>query len=158
MRTGIVVLALSTALAIGAPGAVAATTTSTLPANPTEQARALVQASALRAMKQNWAGAEESARAAIALDRTLADGWHHLGIALAKQGRTAEATAAWEEALLRDPDHTAALEGLGRLYAATGKRNEAEALLDRLRPLDDRRAGTLRHAIELGGSPADRKR
>jgi Flp pilus assembly protein TadD len=124
--------------------------------SPTDQARALVGLATLRAVKQNWAGAEEAARAATALDPTMADAWHELAHALAGQDRTGEAIAAWEEALLRDPQHTAALEGLGRLYAAHGERARAEALLERLRPLDDARAATLHHAIELGGAPGAR--
>jgi len=124
--------------------------------SPTDDARALVAQAALRAVKQNWAGAEEAARAATELDRTLPDAWDELARALAAQGRETEAVAAWEEALLRDPQHAAALEGLGRLYASRGQRRKAKALLERLRPLDDTRAATLHHAIELAPRPAGR--
>lgn len=126
-------------------------------ASPTEEARALVARSALRAMKQNWTGAEDAARAAIALDRTLPDAWHALARALAAQDRPADAAAAWEEALLRDPQHLDALEGLGRLYVAMGEREKADALLARLRPLDDRRAATLHHAIETADGAGEKQ-
>lgn len=124
----------------------------TLPgASPAEEARALLATASLRALKQNWEGAETAAREATALDPTLADAWHELAHALAMEHRSKEAVAAWEEALLRDPQHAAALEGLGRLYVSLGELAKAEALLARLRPLDDRRAATLHHAIELAG-------
>jgi tetratricopeptide (TPR) repeat protein len=155
MRSAVVVV-LGVLSLLAPPRAVAQSTPPASVRSPAEEARRLAATAALRALKQNWEGAEEAARAAIALDKSLADAWHQLASALAKRKEPDEAAAAWEEALLRDPQHLAALEGLGRLYAARGEREKAEALLGRLRPLDDRRAATLHHAIELAGTPADR--
>jgi tetratricopeptide (TPR) repeat protein len=155
-------LGLVVALALGAPvgprpAGAEPTTPTTAPArSPADDARALVDLAELRAVKQNWEGAEEAARRAIELDRALPAAWHALACALEGQGQAADAIAAWEEALARDPQYAEALEGLGRLYAEQGKRKKAEALLERLRPLDDARAATLHHAIDLAGRPAAR--
>ena len=50
------------------------------------------------------------------------------------------------------PDFPQAMEYLGETYVLMGKPTEAQALLDRLRPLDAKLAGQLEAAIKGGGS------
>lgn len=154
MRMWAVPIVVAGALVAGVASAQQTPPTTAPGRTPAEEARALVIKAERRALKQNWAGAEEAARAATVLDRTAPDAWHVLGRALARLDRATEAVAALEEALLREPQHLDALETLGRLYVQLGERAKAEALLARLRPLDDRRAATLHHAIELAGGPS----
>jgi tetratricopeptide (TPR) repeat protein len=62
-------------------------------------------------------------------------------------GRYPESLQAYGEALRLRPDFPEALEYLGEVYAGLGRLDDARRVLERLRPLDARRAGELAEAI-----------
>jgi tetratricopeptide (TPR) repeat protein len=68
----------------------------------------------------------ESYGRAIAMDSKLADGHFGLGKALRAIGRHAEAIAALEETVRRQPNHHKALNRLGGGYLETGRWTDAE--------------------------------
>ena len=74
------------------------------------------------------------------------------GHALKKRGLYDDSVKAYQEALRLRPDFPQAMEYLGETYVLMGKPTEAQALLDRLRPLDAKLAGQLEAAIKGGGS------
>jgi Flp pilus assembly protein TadD len=59
---------------------------------------------------------------------------------------------AYGQALRLRPDFPQAIEYLGETYALMGKREEAQQMLDRLRPLDANLAAQLERAMKGGGS------
>ena len=99
-----------------------------------------------RVMK-DWAAAEAAFRQAIVQQPTFADAWNELGYALRNQRRYGESVDAYHEALRLRPDFPEALEYLGEAYVQMGKLAEAQAILDRLRPLDPREAEELAKVI-----------
>jgi tetratricopeptide (TPR) repeat protein len=64
-------------------------------------------------------------RRAVELDPRDARAWHELGDALATDGFTGEAAAAFRRALELDPDDEAALTALGHIEAAMGRTDSA---------------------------------
>jgi Flp pilus assembly protein TadD len=60
-----------------------------------------------------------------------ASAWHHLGEALATEGRTAEADAAFRRAVDLDPDDEVALTHLGHTAVASGRKDEGVDYLAR---------------------------
>ena len=61
-----------------------------------------------------------------------------LGLACEQKGRFGEARAALERSLVGSRDHVSGLAGLGHLFGATGQREEALRMLDRLNRLASR--------------------
>ena len=59
-----------------------------------------------------------------------AQAWHHLGDALATEGRSDEATAAFRKALELDPDDDGAMTHLGHTAFQTGRGDEGVKLLE----------------------------
>lgn len=57
--------------------------------------------------------------------------WHHLGDALATEGRTQEAESAFRRAVELDPDDEVALTHLGHTAVAAGRRDEGVGYLTR---------------------------
>ena len=99
-----------------------------------------------------WQDAAESFREATELKPDFPEAWSELGHALKKRGLYDDSVKAYQEALRLRPDFPQAMEYLGEAYVLMGKRTEAQALLDRLRPLDAKLAGQLEAAIKGGGS------
>jgi Flp pilus assembly protein TadD len=104
----------------------------------------------LLSVKQDWPQAEEVFRAALDKDAERGDVWRGLGYVLRKQGRTSDALQAYERATSLAPNDPDALLGLGECYVALGRKEDAAALVERLRDLDKRHAATLHHVIEAG--------
>jgi Flp pilus assembly protein TadD len=75
--------------------------------------------------------AVEHLRRATELAPEQAAAWHHLGEALAAEGRTGEADAAFRRAVELDPDDQVALMHLGHTSLATGRQDEGVELLAR---------------------------
>jgi tetratricopeptide (TPR) repeat protein len=96
---------------------------------------------------QDWTAAVAAFRRAIALRAGFADAWNELGFALRQQGRYPESLDAYGEALRLRPDFPEALEYLGEAYVKLGRLDEARRVLERLRPLDARRAAELDEEI-----------
>lgn len=70
-------------------------------------------------------------RRATELAADDAAGWHHLGEALAAEGSTSEADAAFRRAVELDPDDQVALTHLGHTSLAAGREEEAVGYLAR---------------------------
>jgi cytochrome c-type biogenesis protein CcmH/NrfG len=66
------------------------------------------------------------------------------------QQRFSEALPAYEEALRLRPNDPPALEQLGEAYVALGRADDAQTVLEQLRPLDAPLAATLAHVIRTG--------
>lgn len=75
--------------------------------------------------------AVEHLRRATELAPQDADAWHHLGEALAAEGRTAEADGAFRRAVELDPEHGEALTHLGHTSLAEGRNEEGVGYLAR---------------------------
>lgn len=60
---------------------------------------------------------------------------YHIGLALARQGRSEEAAAAFREVLRREPDHRGALQNLARVAAILNLEDERRRSLDRFQEL-----------------------
>lgn len=76
-------------------------------------------------------GAVEHLRRATELDPGHAGAWHHLGEALAAEGRTEEADAAFRKAVEIDPTDQFALTHLGHTSLAAGRNDEGVGYLAR---------------------------
>jgi len=100
----------------------------------------------------DWAEAETAFRSALLLRPTFAEAWSELGYVLRTQGRYRESLDAYGEALRLRPEFPEALEYLGEAYVQLGRIDAARRILDRLRPLDPRRAAELDEAIRQGRS------
>jgi tetratricopeptide (TPR) repeat protein len=96
----------------------------------------------------DWGAAADAFRRALALRAAFPDAWNELGFALRNQGRYIEALAAYDEALRQRPDFPEALEYLGEAYVKLGRLDDAQRVLDRLRPLDPGRAAELAEEIK----------
>src|SRR5262245_57034345 len=96
----------------------------------------------------NWQDAETSFREATEQKPDFPEAWSELGHALKKRGLYDDSVKAYQEALRLRPDFPQAMEYLGETYVRMGKRTEAQALLDRLRPLDAKLAGQLEAAMK----------
>src|SRR5262245_8120366 len=99
-----------------------------------------------------WQKAETSFREATELKPDFPEAWSELGHALKKRGLYDDSVKAYQEALRLRPDFPQAMEYLGETYVRMGKRAEAQALLDRLRPLDAKLARELESAMKGEGS------
>ena len=95
----------------------------------------------------DWAGAESALRSALALRPAFPEAWSELGYALRHLGRYGESLAAYDEALRLRPDFPEALEYLGEAFVKLRRLDEARRILDRLRPLDPKRAAELEDVI-----------
>jgi tetratricopeptide (TPR) repeat protein len=86
----------------------------------------------IHARATNWAEAETAYRAAAQLRPESTDPLAALGLLYADQGRFADAFAAFDKLLAREPDHFAALYQLGRVASLSGQRlADGEAALRR---------------------------
>jgi Flp pilus assembly protein TadD len=113
------------------------------------------------ALESDPRGAEESLGRltdAAALDPDYAPVWLRLGDALARQGRNAEARAAYEKAIELDADQDRARRGLGQALLASGEIQDAVEVLQetaRRHPDDGPTAAVLAQAY---GRLGDRQR
>ncbi len=71
---------------------------------------------------KNWAAAEASLRDAAKVRPDATEPIANLGLLFADQGRYADAFAAFDQVLARDPDHFAVVYQLGRVAALSGQR------------------------------------
>jgi Flp pilus assembly protein TadD len=90
--------------------------------------------------------AVENLRRATELAAEDARAWHHLGEALAAEGLTEEADAAFRHAVELDPDDQVALTHLGHTSLAAGRQDEA---VDHLARAADNIQGASTAAISL---------
>lgn len=95
----------------------------------------------------DWAAAEAAFRSALVLRPTFPEAWSELGYALRNQGRYQESLVAYDRALRLRPDFPEALEYLGEAYVKLRRLDDARRILDRLRPLDGKRAEELDEVI-----------
>ena len=95
----------------------------------------------------DWAAAEASFRNALFLRADFPEAWSELGYALRNLGRYEDSLAAYDEALRRRPEFPEALEYLGEAYVKLRRLDDARRILDRLRPLDPKRAEELADVI-----------
>ena len=98
----------------------------------------------------DWAGAETAFRSALILRPAFPEAWSELGYALRHLGRYGESLRAYAEALRLRPDFPEALEYLGEAYVKLQRPDDARRILDRLRPLDPKRAEELDAVIRSG--------
>lgn len=89
-----------------------------------ERARFLFALAARALVVRDWAQAETVAREGLALAAS-AEGLWVLGEALARQGRTAEASSLWHKALVTDPGHRGTRLSLALYHDERGETFEA---------------------------------
>jgi tetratricopeptide (TPR) repeat protein len=97
---------------------------------------------------EKWPEAETSFREATELKPDFPEAWNELGHARKKRGLYDDSVKAYQEALRLRPDFPQAMQYLGETYVRMGKRPEAQAMLDRLRPLDAKLASQLEAAMK----------
>ncbi|MBT2365052.1 tetratricopeptide repeat protein [Streptomyces sp. ISL-10] len=78
-------------------------------ARAVSEAKALVQAGALQSQYQDFAGAARTFRRVLELDPDNKVAWYNLGVIAQRDGRAADARAAYDKALKIDPTFAAAL-------------------------------------------------
>ncbi len=85
--------------------------------------------------QQKTAEARESFERALKLRAgypdTLANSWNNLGLLAAREGRTGEAVAYFQEALKLSPDHLIALDNLGSAYRQQKRWDDARKTYER---------------------------
>ena len=96
---------------------------------------------------KDWPTAVGAFRRAVDLSPDNADAWNELGYALRNVGRYQDSLDAYDVALRLRPNFPEALEYLGEAYVKMGRLDEARRVLDRLRPLDRKRAAELADVI-----------
>jgi len=89
----------------------------------------------LSVFTRQWDRAIEQLRGAIDLDKTYWIDHCFLGRAYEQKGQMAQAIAASQEALQLDPEHSEIWSALGHAYAVSGKKTEAQKVLDHLTEL-----------------------
>ena len=96
---------------------------------------------------KEWSVAVASFRKATELKPDSAEAWNELGYALRHVGQYPDSVKAYDEALRLKPRFPEALEYLGEAYVKMGQLEEARRVLDRLRPMDRKRAQELADEI-----------
>jgi len=142
-------LALALALMVAAPAAALAESA------PTPSSRGPVQTPAeeeygkgVRAKRaKEWSVAVASFKKATELKPDFPEAWNELGYALRNVGNYPDSVKAYDEALRLKPRFPEALEYLGEAYVKMGQVEEARKVLERLKPLDRKRAQELADEI-----------
>ena len=142
-------LALALALMVAAPVAALAESA------PTPSSRGPVQTPAeeeygkgVRAKRaKEWSVAVASFKKATELKPDFPEAWNELGYALRHVGNYPDSVKAYDEALRLKPRFPEALEYLGEAYVKMGQVEEARKVLERLKPLDRKRAQELADEI-----------
>ena len=94
-------------------------------------------------VSKDWPTAVTAFRRSVDLRPDFADAWNELGYALRNVGRDQESLDAYDVALRLRPNFPEALEYLGEAYVKLGRLEDARRVLERLRPLDRKRAEEL---------------
>jgi tetratricopeptide (TPR) repeat protein len=100
--------------------------------------------------EKQWAKAAAAFQSAVRLNPRYAEAWNGLGFALRNQGKYPESIKAYDQALRLRPDFPEALGSLGEAYVRVRRIDDARQVLDRLKPLDPKRAAELADVIEKG--------
>ena len=87
---------------------------------------------------------------AVSLKPAFPEAWNELGFALRNQGNYPDSLKAYDEPLRLRPNFPEALEYLGEAYVKLGRVDDAQKVLERLKPLDAARAAELSEAIAKG--------
>lgn len=82
--------------------------------------------------QKDWPAAQQKLDSVRASDPNNADAWNWTGYVNRKQGRIAEALAAYDRALALDPQHLGAYEYRGETWLLANKPEAAEADLAQL--------------------------
>ena len=106
----------------------------------------LLRVAGLAGLELGTADAEEKLRRVTELRPDDPEAWHDLGDALATEGRSDEAKAAFEKVLELKPDDEVALTHLGHTAFQTGQGDEGVKLLEQVA---DRMSGNSTAAISL---------
>jgi tetratricopeptide (TPR) repeat protein len=114
---------------------------------PAKTAEDYYEQGRLHTQQKAWSKAEDAYREAIKLRADFPEALNGLGYALRHQKKYDESVRAYQEALRLRPDYAEALEYLGEAYVQMGRIADAQAVLDRLRPLDPKEAEELAKAI-----------
>jgi tetratricopeptide (TPR) repeat protein len=151
MRTRHVVAVLAVALAIDTGAALADPSSPAVEQKRQAPAEATAQTEYNRGVRarvsKDWPAAVGAFRRAVDLRPDFADAWNELGYALRNVGRYQESLGAYDAALRLRPNFPEALEYLGEAYVKLGRLDDARRILDRLRPLDGKRAAELADEI-----------
>jgi Flp pilus assembly protein TadD len=142
-------IALALALIVAAPAVARAES------SPTPSSRGPVQTPAeeeygkgVRAKRaKEWSVAVASFTRATELKPDFPEAWNELGYALRNVGKYPDSVKAYDEALRLKPRFPEALEYLGEAYVKMGQVEEARKVLERLKPLDRKRAQELADEI-----------
>jgi len=142
-------IALALALIVAAPAVARAES------SPTPSSRGPVQTPAeeeygkgVRAKRaKEWSVAVASFRKATELKPDFPEAWNELGYALRNVGSYPDSVKAYDEALRLKPRFPEALEYLGEAYVKMGQVEDARKVLERLKPLDRKRAQELADEI-----------
>ena len=99
---------------------------------------------------KNWSAAVGSFQKAVSLKPAYPEAWNELGYALRNQGNYPDSLKAYDEALRLRPNFPEALEYLGEAYVKLGRMDDANKILERLKPLGAERAAELSEVIAKG--------
>ena len=139
-------------LALGGPAG--ADMTKPAPVSPSTPAGSTAEDELNRGLRaraaKDYTSAEAAFRRALARRPAYAEAWNGLGYALRQQGKYPESLQAYHEALRLRPDFPEALEYLGEAYVKLGRVDDAQKVLERLKPLDAARAAELSEASAKG--------
>lgn len=154
MRTQQVAAVLAVALALAPVTAIADPSSPAVESRRQSPAETNAQSEYNRGVRarvsKDWATAVAAFRRAVDLRADFADAWNELGYALRNVGRYQESLEAYDVALRLRPNFPEALEYLGEAYVKLGRIDDARRVLDRLRPLDRKRAEELAAEITKG--------
>jgi Flp pilus assembly protein TadD len=100
---------------------------------------------------KNWKAASDSFAKVVAKDSRNADAYNLLGFSLRWQNRYDDAFAAYGKALALDPNHKGALHYSGIAYLKSGKKEQAEAQLARLKAV----CAACDETVQLGKAVAE---
>ncbi len=119
--------------------------------------KAFFNLGSLKQLNGDLKGAEDSYRACIAMDISLAQAFINLGLILEKTGRVQEALIEWHK--VTDPEvvnlvysiemQTMALNHIGRVYENQKQYELAEKALELSLSLDTKQTGVLQHWIHI---------
>ena len=153
MKDFVMVISLALGVALGAGETLAAGSDreaprvqpSAIPTAEQEYSRGIAAKNA-----KNWSVAVGSFQKAVGLKPAFPEAWNELGFALRNQGNYPDSLRAYDEALRLRPNFPEALEYLGEAYVKLGRVDDANKVLERLKPLDAARAAELSEAIAKG--------
>jgi Flp pilus assembly protein TadD len=143
-------IALALALIVAAPVVAGAAEPAPSPASrgPVQTPAEEEYGKGMRAKRaKEWSVAVASFRKATELRPDYAEAWNELGYALRHVGQYPDSVRAYDEALRLKPRFPEALEYLGEAYVKMGQLDEARKVLERLKPMDRKRAQELADEI-----------